>query len=168
MESVQSKLSRVRKPRVHIIYDVETEGGVEKKELPFVLGVLGDFSGDTTEGIKPLKDRSFVQIDQDNFNDVMANVSPSLNIKVNNVIKGDESQLDIGLKFKQIEDFEPIRVINQIEPLKQLLETRNKLRDLMSKADRSTDLEEILEQLLTSAEDLQKVATDLGITTKQS
>jgi type VI secretion system protein ImpB len=131
-ESIHEKLKRVRPPRVHITYDVETEGAVVQKELPFVVGVLGDFSGNPTEPLKPLKDRKFVQIDRDNFNDVMARMTPGLNLKVANTIKNDGSEMAVQLKFKSMEDFEPANVARQVEPLRKLLETREKLRDLLS------------------------------------
>src|SRR3954469_21686609 len=132
-ESIHDKLSRVRKPRVHITYQVETEGAVVEKELPFVVGVLGDFSGNPTEPLKPLKDRKFIQIDRDNFNDVMARMTPGLNLKVENTLKGDGSEMAVNLKFKSMGDFGPAKGVEQVEPLKKLLDTRNKLRDLMSK-----------------------------------
>ena len=159
--SIHDKLSRVRKPRVHITYKVETEGAVVEKELPFVVGVLGDFSGNPTEPLKPLKDRKFVQIDRDNFNDVMARMTPGLNLKVENTLKGDGSEMAVQLKFRAIEDFEPGRVVQQIEPLKKLLETRDKLRDLLTKVDRSEDLENILERVLQNTEELKKLQADL-------
>src|SRR6059058_6116310 len=116
-ESLQKKLDRVRKPRVHITYDVETEGAAVTKELPFVVGVLGDFSGQPTEPLKPLKDRKFIQIDRDNFNDVMGRMTPGLNIKVDNTLAGDGSQMALNLKFNSMEDFEPAQVVGQVEPL---------------------------------------------------
>src|SRR5713101_182979 len=122
--SIHDKLDRVRKPRVHITYEVETEGAVVQKELPFVVGVLGDFSGNPTAPLKPLKDRKFIQIDRDNFNDVMARMTPGLNLKVENTLKGDGSEMPVQLKFGSIEDFEPGRIVNQVEPLRKLLETR--------------------------------------------
>src|SRR5881398_2538031 len=126
-ESTQKKLDRVRKPRVHITYDVETEGAAVTKELPFVVGVLGDFSGNPSEPLKPLKDRKFIQIDRDNFNDVMARMTPGLNMKVENTLKGDGSEMGLQLKFGSIEDFEPGRVVGQVDPLRKLLQTRDKL-----------------------------------------
>src|ERR671933_2549446 len=105
-ESLQKKLDRVRKPRVHITYDVETEGAAVTKELPFVIGVLGDFSGDPTEPLKPLRDRKFIQIDRDNFDDVMARMTPGLNIRVENTLKGDGSEMGLQLKFSNIGDFD--------------------------------------------------------------
>src|SRR5512140_2939773 len=116
--SIHDKLKRVRKPRVHITYDVETEGAVVQKELPFVVGVLGDFSGNPTEPLKPLKDRKFIQIDRDNLNDVMARMTPGLNLRVENTLKGDGSEMAVQLKFNSIEDFEPANVVRQVAPLK--------------------------------------------------
>lgn len=163
MASIHDKLKRVRRPRVHITYEVETEGAVVEKELPFVVGVVGDFSGNPTEPLKSLKDRKFVQIDRDNFNEVMVKMTPGLNLKVDNTLKGDGSQMAVDLKFNSIEDFEPGAVVDQVEPLRRLLDTRNKLRDLMTKVDRSEDLESVLEQVLQNDEDLKRMAEQLGI-----
>ncbi len=161
MSSIHDKLDRVRKPRVHITYQVETEGAVVEKELPFVVGVLGDFSGNPTQPLKPLKDRKFIQIDRDNFNDVMARMTPGLNLKVENTLKGDGSEMAVQLKFNSIDDFSPARVVDQVEPLKKLLETRDKLRDLLTKIDRSEDLENILEKVLQNTEQLKQLSAEL-------
>ena len=163
--SIHDKLERVRKPRVHITYQVETEGAVVEKELPFVMGVLGDFSGNPTQPLKPLKDRKFIQIDRDNFNDVMARMTPGLNIKVENTLRGDGSEMAVQLAFNSMQDFEPVKVVSQSEPLRKLLETRDKLRDLLTKVDRSEDLEGVLERVLQNTEELKKLSTDLGIKT---
>jgi type VI secretion system protein ImpB len=143
MASIHDKLDRVRRPRVHIKYEVETEGAQVEKELPFVVGVLGDFSGQPTEPLKPLKDRKFVQIDRDNFDEVMSRMSP-------------------GLKFRGMDDFEPARVADQVPALRNLLEKRNQLRDLLAKADRSEELESLLERILQSDQDLQRLAGDIA------
>ena len=164
MASVHGKLSRVRKPRVHISYEVETGGAVVKKELPFVVGVMGDFSGDPTEPLKPLRDRKFVQIDRDNFSDVMARMTPGLAFKVDNKLKDDGTQMAVDLKFSSMDDFDPANVVNQVEPLRKLLETRNKLRDLLTKIDRSEDLEAVLEKVLQNTDNLEKLKSELGIT----
>src|SRR5262245_44741117 len=148
MASIHDKLARVRAPRVHITYKLETEGAEIVKELPFVVGVLGDFSGNPTEPLKPLKDRKFIQIDRDNFNDVMARMTPGLNIKVENTLKGDGSTIPVELKFRSMEDFEPGAIIKQVEPLRKLQQTRERLRDLLTKVDRSEDLESVLERVL--------------------
>ena len=124
---------------------------------------MGDFSGNPTEPLKSLKDRKFIQIDRDNFNDVMARMTPGLNLKVDNTLKGDGTQMAVNLKFKSMEDFEPGAVVEQIDPLKKLLDTRNKLRDLLSKVDRSEDLETVLEKVLQNTEDLKKLGGDLGV-----
>ena len=166
-ESVHDKLRRVRKPRVHITYEVETEGAVVVKELPFVVGVMGDFSGNPTEKLKPLKDRKFVQIDRDNINDVMKRMTPGLNLKVKNTLKGDDSDMSVQLKFESMDDFEPANVVKQVDPLRKLLETRDKLRDLLTKVDRSEDLENLLEGVLKNTDELKKLAGELGVSTPQ-
>jgi type VI secretion system protein ImpB len=162
-ESLQHKLDRVRKPRVHITYDVETGDAQVKRELPFVVGVLGDFSGDPTEPLKPLKDRKFVQIDRDNFNEVMARMAPGANFRVENTLTGDGSEMAVQLKFRSMDDFEPSNVVRQVEPLRKLLETRNKLRDLLTKIDVSQDLENVLEQVLENSERLKQFSQELGL-----
>ena len=160
---IHDKLKRVRKPRVHITYDVETEGAVVKKELPFVIGVTGDFSGHNTQDLKPLKDRRFVQIDRDNFDDILKRMNPTLDIAVDNTLIDDDSQLKVALNFNALQDFEPAAIVNQVEPLKKLMETRNKLRDLMTKVDRSEDLENILEDVLSNTTSLDQLADELDL-----
>jgi len=160
-ESVHGKLNRVRKPRVHITYDVETGGATVQKELPFVMGVMGDFSGDPTGELKPMRDRKFVQIDRDNFNDVMKRMTPGLNLKVENTLAGDGSEMGVELAFNSMDDFAPAKVARQVEPLAKLLETRDKLRDLLTKIDRSEDLEELLERVLQNPEELEKLKSEL-------
>ncbi|TQV85867.1 type VI secretion system contractile sheath small subunit [Aliikangiella coralliicola] len=162
-ESIHNKLKRVRKPRVHITYDVETNGAVSKKEIPFVMGVMGDYSGDNTENKKALKDRKFSQIDRDNFNEIMAKTAPKLDLKVDNTMEGDGSEMSVNLDFKHMEDFEPHKIVDQVEPLRKLMETRNKLRDLLSKADRSEELEDLLEEILSNTETIASLSGELGI-----
>ena len=163
MASIHDKLERVRKPRVHITYQVETEGAQVERELPFAIGVMGDFSGDPTEPLKPLKDRKFIQVDRDNFNDVMARLTPGLNLKVDNTLAGDGSKMAVNLKFRSIEDFEPAAVVDQVPALKKLQDARNQLRDLMTKVDRSEELEKVLERVLQSTDELQQLGTALGV-----
>jgi type VI secretion system protein ImpB len=163
MASVHDKLERVRKPRVHIKYEVETEGAMLEKELPFVVGVLGDFSGDPTEPLRPLAERKFIQIDRDNFNDVMARMTPGLNLRVENTLKGDGSEMAVGLKFRSMDDFSPENVVKQVEPLRRMQDTRDKLRDLLTKVDRSEDLEAVLERVLQNSEELQQMSSALGV-----
>ena len=167
MSSVHDKLARVRKPRVHITYQVETEGAEVVRELPFVVGVMGDYAGDPAEPLKPLGERKFTQIDRDNFNDVMARIQPGLNIKVDNTLAGDGSQLGVNLKFKSLDDFDPAKVAEQVPALKALMETRGKLRDLMSKVDRSEDLEKMLEDVLQDKEKLGQLSAELGLNKKE-
>ncbi|MCA9148186.1 MAG: type VI secretion system contractile sheath small subunit [Planctomycetales bacterium] len=161
--SVHDKLKRVRKPRVHITYEVETEGAVEEKELPFVVGVIGDFSGHPTAKLKPLKDRKFVNIDRDNINDVMKQMTPGLNLRVENTLKDDGSEMPVQLKFESMDDFDPARVARQVEPLNQLMAARDKLRDLLTKVDLSEDLEGVLESVLKNTENVHKLAAELGL-----
>ena len=167
MASVHDKLARVRKPRVHITYEVETEGAAILRELPFVVGIMGDFAGDPGEPLKPLAERKFVQIDRDNFNDVMARIQPGLNLKVDNTLAGDGSQMGVELKFRSMDDFEPQNVAQQVPALKAMLETRAKLRDLMSKADRSEELEGLLEQVLQDKDKLAALSAELGLDKKE-
>ena len=166
-ESVNDKLKRVRKPRVHITYEVETEGAVLKKELPFVMGVMGEFTGNASVPQKALKDRKFVQIDRDNFNDVMSRLGPAMTAKVENTLTG-EGEIAVNLKFNSIDDFEPAKIVEQVEPLKKLLETRNKLNDLLTKADNSDNLQDLLEQILQNEADVKKLADDLGVSGEQT
>ncbi len=171
--SIHDKLNRVRKPRVHITYEVETEGAEIQRELPFVVGVMGDFSGDPTAPLRPLTDRKFIQIDRDNFNEVMASMTPGLKLKVDNTLANDGTQMAVDLKFNSMDDFEPARVaMDDFEParvaaqvpaLAALLETRAKLRDLMSKVDRSEELENLLEQVLRSENELKALSGELGV-----
>jgi len=161
-DSIHDKLKRVRKPRVHITYDVETNGAVQEKELPFVMGVMGDYSGDNADNKKALKDRKFSQIDRDNFNEVMNNIAPQVNMKVENTLEGDGSEMSVNLDFKNMEDFEPQNIVEKVDPLKKLMETRNKLRDLLTKADRSEDLENLLEEVLSSTDALASLQGELG------
>jgi type VI secretion system protein ImpB len=161
--SVHDKLNRVRKPRVHITYEVETEGAEIQRELPFVMGVMGDFSGDPTAPLRPLADRKFIQIDRDNFNDVMAGMNPGLKLKVDNKLSEEGGEVAVDLKFNAIEDFEPARVAQQVPALRALLETRAKLRDLMSKVDRSEELESLLEQVLKNDDDMKALSSQLGL-----
>jgi type VI secretion system protein ImpB len=161
LASVHDKLERVRKPRVHIKYEVETEGAVVEKELPFVVGVLGDFSGNPSEPLKPFGERKFVQIDRDNFDDVMRRMTPGLNIRVENTIEGTGREMPVSLKFEKLDDFEPGSIVEQVPALKSLLDARNQLRDLLTKADRSENLEVLLERILQNQTDLKKLAAEL-------
>lgn len=161
--SVHEKLNRVRKPRVHIKYEVETEGAAIERELPFVVGVMGDFAGDPTKPLPPLAERKFVQIDRDNFDAVMARIAPGLKMRVKNTLAGDGSEMAVDLAFTKMDDFEPARVAAQVPALKALLETREKLRDMMSKADNSEKLEGLLEEVLQDEAKLKSLSDQLGL-----
>lgn len=161
--SIHDKLTRVRRPRVHITYQVETEGARVQRELPFVMGVMGDFSGNQpTQKMKPLKDRRFVAIDRDNFNEVMAKFAPGLGFRVKNTLKDDGSEMAVALKFDSMADFEPAKIVDQVDPLKKLMEARDKLRDLLTKVDRSDELENLLEKVLKETEGMQRLKAELG------
>jgi type VI secretion system protein ImpB len=163
MPSVHEKLERVRKPRVHIKYEVETEGAAIVRELPFVVGVMGDYAGDPTEPLKPLAERKFINIDRDNFNDVMERIAPCLKLKVDNTLANNGTQMDVVLKIKSMDDFDPAKVADQVPALKAMLETRARLRDLMSKADLSEELEGLLEQVLQDKSKLDELSSQLGL-----
>jgi type VI secretion system protein ImpB len=163
-ESYQEKLKRVRAPRVHLTYEVETDGARVVKELPFVMGVIGNFSGThPTQELRPLKDRQFIEINRDTFDTVMKRMGPGVQMRVENTIEGNGTTIPVQLAFNSLADFEPASVIQQVEPLKKLLETRNRLRDLISKVDRSAELENILEQVLKNTGDLKKLSSELGV-----
>lgn len=163
-ESVHEKLKRVRTPRVHLTYEVETDGARVIKELPFVMGVIGNFSGShPTQELRPLEERKFVEINRDNFDAVMKRMGPGLQLTVENTIEGNGTTIPVQLAFNALSDFEPANIIQQVEPLKKLLETRNRLRDLASKVDRSAELEGILEQVLKNTSDLQRLSSELGL-----
>ena len=150
-----------RKPRVHITYNVHKGDAQEIKELPFVVGVLGDFSGNSEKPLVPLKDRKFVNIGRENFDKVMAQIEPRLQFKVDNLLDESGQEFEVTLKFTSMEDFEPGRVVEQVPQLKKLLETRNRLRDLMAKADNSVALEGLLEQVLQNQEQIKSLASEL-------
>lgn len=163
-ESTQHKLDRVRPPRVQITYDVEIGDAIEMKELPFVVGVLADLAGKPSEDNPPprVKDRKFVEIDRDNFNDVMSSIGPRLAFQVDNKLADDDSKLNIELNFTQLDDFEPQNVIQQIEPLKKLFEARTRLNDLIAKLDGNDDLDALLQDVAANTDGLKelKAATE--------
>lgn len=162
--ALNSQHKRVSKNRVSITYDVETNGATETKELPFVVGVIGDFSGHKADSDKvDLEEREFTGVDKDNFDTVMGQISPCLSYKVDNKLANDNSQFAVNLDFQSMKDFQPENVVNQIEPLKQLVDTRNQLKVLLSKADRSRDLERLLKELLQSTDAIAHLAGELGI-----
>lgn len=162
--ALNSQHKRVSKNRVSITYDIETNGAVETKELPFVVGVIGDFSGHKSESEKvDLEEREFTGIDKDNFDMVMGQVNPTLSYKVDNKLASDDSQFEVNMNFSSMKDFHPENVVEQIDPLKKLVETRNQLKVLLSKADRSRDLERLLKEVLQSTDAIQGLAQELGL-----
>lgn len=159
-DSTQQKLSRVRPPRVQITYDVEVGDAIETKELPFVLGVMGDYSGNRKEPLEKLKDRKFVQIDKDNFDDVLKGMAPRLTLQVENKLKDDNSKMAVELNFSKLEDFEPAQIVDQVDPLKQLLEIRGKLSDLRNKVIGNDKLEVLLDEVVRDTEKLKSIAAE--------
>ena len=163
-ESTQHKLDRVRKPRVQITYDVEIDGAMQLKELPFVMGVMGDFSGKPDQPLPPMKERKFVEIDRDNFDKVLAGTKPRLAFRVDDKLSGKEgSQLNVELRFQKLEDFEPENVVNQVEPLKKLLETRDKLKNLLNKMEGNDKLVELLDDVIKNTDTRGQLAKPLGV-----
>ncbi|HKC50562.1 MAG TPA: type VI secretion system contractile sheath small subunit [Myxococcota bacterium] len=143
-ESIFDRKARVRPPRVHITYEVETGGAMVLKEIPFVMGVLADLSGQPAEALPKLKDRKFVEIDRDNFDDVLKSAKPRLALRVENTLKGDGTELSMELKFEKLADFRPENVVKQVEPLAKLQDVRNQLKDLLGRLEGNDRLEELL------------------------
>lgn len=160
--ALNSQHKRVSKNRVSVTYDVETNGAVETKELPFVVGVIGDYSGHRQDKQK-VDERTFYNVDKDNFDTVMKRIGPELSLKVDNVLADDDSQFEANLTFNSMKDFEPESIVAQVEPLKKLVETRNQLKVLLSKADRSRDLEKLLKEVLQSADTINALSDELGL-----
>jgi type VI secretion system protein ImpB len=163
-ESTQKKLERVRPPRVNITYDVELGGAIEMKELPFVMGVLGDFSGQPSEPLARLQDRKFVDVTLDNFDDVLASMKPHLAYAVDNKLTGEANagKLGIDLTFKSLDDFSPEAVARQVGPLRELLELRQKLADLRGSLQGNVKLDEILQATLGDDEKMKQLKAELG------
>lgn len=166
-ESLQHKIERIRPPRINITYDVEVGGAIELKELPFVLGVMGDFVGNPEEPLPAFKQRKFVEIDPDNFNQVMAGMKPRLAFSVENKLQEDGSKLGVELKFNNIEDFDPDNIVQQVEPLKKLVEARQKLSDLLSKMDGNEKLENMLNDVIANADKQKELSDSLGLEKKE-
>lgn len=164
-ESLQHKLDRVRRPRVQLTYDVETNGALQKVELPFVVGVLADLSGQPKDPLKPLKERKFVQIDRDNFDDVLAKSAPRLAMKVQNKLTDENSQLAVELNFKSMADFDPAKIAEQVGPLKELLAMRQQLTQLLSKMEGNDKLEALLADVLANTEKAATLAKELSTPT---
>ncbi len=162
-ESIQQKLKRVRPPRVQITYDVEIGGAIELKELPFVVGVLGDFSGQPEQPLPRMKDRKITEIDRDNFDQVLAGMAPRVAMAVENKMAGDGSKMGVDMKFSSLQDFEPDQVAQKVDPLRKLVEARQRLSDLLSKADGNEKLEQMLNDVLQNAGSQKQLANALGL-----
>lgn len=164
-ESLQHKLDRVRSPRVQITYDVEVGDSIEMKDIPFVVGALADLSGKPDEPLPKLKDRKFVEIDRDNFNNVLEAMKPRAAFKVDNKLTNDDSKIAVDLRFKSMDDFHPERVVQQVDPLRKLVEARRKLSDLLSKLDGNDRLDELLQDVITNSDSLQQLGKEAGVVT---
>jgi len=163
-ESVQKKLERVRPPRVNISYEVETGGAIELKELPFVMGVLGDFTGQPVEPLAKLKDRKFVDVTPDNFDEVLASMKPHLAFTVENKLSEDPEagKLGVDLSFESLDDFSPDQVARQVKPLREMLDLRTKLADLRGSLQGNDKLEEILQATLSDEEKMKRLKAEMG------
>lgn len=163
-ESTQHKLSRVRPPRVHITYDVETGGAIEMKELPFVMGVLGDFTGQPVDDPAPMKDRKFVEVTPDNFDKVLAGMKPHLAFTVANRLVDDPNapKLGVDLTFQSLDDFDPEQVARQVGPLRELLELREKLASLRGSLQGNDRLEEVLQATVNDGDKMARLRAELG------
>jgi type VI secretion system protein ImpB len=167
-ESTQHKLDRVRSPRVHITYDVEIGDAIEMKELPFVMGVLADLSGKPEAPLPRLRDRKFVEIDRDNFNDVLKGMKPHLAFRVDNKLTDDDTKLGVELRFQNLDDFSPERVAEQVEPLKKLMEVRQQLKGLLAKTDGNDRLAERLQEIISNTEKLQQLGHETGLESSEA
>lgn len=167
-ESVHKKLERVRPPRVHVTYDVEVGDAIEVKEIPFVMGVLGDFTGQPSEALPRLKDRRFVEVTPDNFDGVLESMKPHLAFSVDNKLSEDSEagQIKADLNFKSLEDFEPEQVAKQIKPLKELLDLRTRLADLRGSLQGNEKLDDVLMEAVKNTEKADKLRKELGIEKK--
>jgi type VI secretion system protein ImpB len=162
--STQHKLDRVRPPRVQITYDVETGGAIEIKELPFVVGVLGDFTGNPEQPLPKLKERRFVEVTPDNFDSVLESMKPHLAFSVENKLSEDSGagQIKVDLHFKSLEDFEPEQVARQVKPLRELLELRTRLNDLKGTLQTNEKLDDALLEAVSKTESLDKLKSEVG------
>jgi len=161
-DSIQKRLTKVRPPRVQMTYDVEIGDAMENKELPFVIGVVGDFGGNSDLEKKRLKDRKFVSIDSGNFDEVLSGVEPVARFQVPNQLAGDDSSFNVELRFKAMDDFRPESIVQQVEPLSKLLEARSKLADLRNKLAGNDKLEDILSDVLNNTDKLASLKTAKG------
>lgn len=161
--NTQDALGRIRRPRVHITFDVHTNGALEKVELPFVVGVLADLSGQRREPLPPLKQRRFVEIDRDTFNDVLAKAEPRLGLKVQNRLTDADTKLAVELNFRNMDDFGPAQVAGQVAPLRELMDMRQRLTQLLTKMVGNDKLEQLLADVMSNTEKALDLAKQMGI-----
>jgi type VI secretion system protein ImpB len=149
---------------VHVTYDVEVGDAIEIKELPFVMGVLGDFTGQPEAPLPRLRERKFVEVTPDNFDSVLEGMKPHLAYSVENKLSEDPNagQLKVDLHFKSMEDFEPEQVAKQVKPLKEMLDLRTRLSDLRGTLQGNEKLEELLLDAVSNTEKLEKLKTEIG------
>lgn len=164
-ESVHAKLERVRPPRVHVTYNVEIGDAIELKEIPFVMGVLADLSGMPADPLPKLKERRFVEITPDNFDSVLESMKPRVAFSVENKLSEDPNAGNLGveLNFKSIDDFEPDRIVQQVAPLKELMELRTKLSDLIGSLQGNEKLERLLSEVIADKGKLEQLKGELGM-----
>jgi len=160
-ESTQHKLDRIRPPRVQITYDVEIGGAIQKKELPLVVGIMADLSGKPDVPLPKLKDRKFVEIDRDNFNDILKATAPRLALRVDNKLANDGTKLNVELRFGHLDDFAPLQIVKQVKPLAKLLEARGRLNDLLAKLDGNDELEAKLAEIVNNTDGLKKIKSEV-------
>jgi len=158
-DSLQKWVGRNRPPRVQITYDVEIGDAIEKKELPLVVGIMADLSGQPATAPQKMKERRFVEIDRDNFNEILGKISPRLDLSVADTMKG-EGSIKVELNFKEFDDFHPEAIVKQVPRLAKLLEARQELRDLLAKLDGNDELDSLLKDILANTEDLKKVQSE--------
>ncbi len=153
----------MRSPRVQITYDVEIGDAIEMKEIPFVVGVISDLSGNPDEPLPKLKDRKFIEIDRDNFNGVLEGMKPRLAFKVDNKLTDEDTKMAVELRFKSMDDFHPEQVANQVTPVRKLVEARGRLSDLLNKLDGNDRLDELLQDVIASTDSLQELGDEVGV-----
>ncbi len=162
-DSTQDKLKRVRPPRVHITYDVETGDALEQKEIPFVVGVLSDLAGQPDQPLPPIKERKYVEVDRDNLDEIMEGIKPRLAYSVDNKIEeGSDAKIAVEFTFKSLDDFHPEKIAAQVEPIRKLVEARKKLYNLMAKLDGNDKLEALLQEVISSTDKLKQIAEASG------
>ena len=159
-ESVQKKLQRIRPPRVQLTYDVEVGDGIASKELPFVVGAMGDFSAAPAVEKTKLKDKKFINVDVDNIDEVMRSLAPRAAFQVENTLTAEGGKLSVDLIFNSMEDFRPEQVVQQVDPLRKLLEARERLTDLRNKISNSERLEDLLDEVLNNTDQIRQLSAE--------